>query len=149
MKSEITSSVKLILSFVQVFTLPKVSAKMKLKLTAMDGSRVRRVAVAWFGSSQSEDYCESALVVLTNQGDLHVISLPGVKLQVRFPCIRKEDVSGIASCVFTRHGQGKSIYKSQSLQKKISLARYRMLSNICLYILFAIFHIQHFLMLVL
>ncbi|XP_051927011.1 LLGL scribble cell polarity complex component 2-like isoform X2 [Hippocampus zosterae] len=90
----------------KVFTLPKVSAKMKLKLTAMDGSRVRRVAVAWFGSSQSEDYCESALVVLTNQGDLLVISLPGVKLQVRFPCIRKEDVSGIASCVFTKHGQG-------------------------------------------
>ncbi|XP_061611994.1 LLGL scribble cell polarity complex component 2 isoform X2 [Phyllopteryx taeniolatus] len=90
----------------KVFTLPKVSAKMKLKLTAMDGSRVRRVGVAWFGSSRSEDYGESGLVVLTNQGDLHVVSLPGVKLQVRFPCIRKEDVSGIASCVFTKHGQG-------------------------------------------
>nr|XP_057918282.1 LLGL scribble cell polarity complex component 2 isoform X3 [Doryrhamphus excisus] len=90
----------------KVFTLPKVSAKMKLKLTAVDGSRVRRVGVSWFGSSRSEDYGKSGLVVLTNQGDLLVVSLPGVKLQVRFPCIRKEDVSGIASCVFTKHGQG-------------------------------------------
>uniref|UniRef100_A0A673A2F8 LLGL scribble cell polarity complex component 2 n=1 Tax=Sphaeramia orbicularis TaxID=375764 RepID=A0A673A2F8_9TELE len=90
----------------KVFTLPKVSAKMKLKLTAIDGSRVRRVGVAWFGSNRSEDYGESGLVVLTNQGDLHVVSLPSVKLQVQYPCIRKEDVSGIASCVFTKHGQG-------------------------------------------
>lgn len=94
---------------VQVFTLPKVSAKMKLKLTATDGSRVRRVGVAWFGSSRSEDYGESGLVVLTNQGDLHVVSLPAVKMQVQYPCIRREDVSGIASCVFTKHGQGKDI----------------------------------------
>uniref|UniRef100_A0A665X568 LLGL scribble cell polarity complex component 2 n=1 Tax=Echeneis naucrates TaxID=173247 RepID=A0A665X568_ECHNA len=87
----------------KVFTLPKVSAKMKLKLTAVDGSRVRRVGVAWFGSSRSEDYGESGLVVLTNQGDLHVVSLPGVKMQVQYPCIRREDVSGIASCVFTKN----------------------------------------------
>uniref|UniRef100_A0A3P8WL87 LLGL scribble cell polarity complex component 2 n=1 Tax=Cynoglossus semilaevis TaxID=244447 RepID=A0A3P8WL87_CYNSE len=90
----------------KVFTLPKVSAKMKLKLTAVDGSRVRRVGVAWFGSSRSEDYGESGLVVLTNQGDVHVVSLPTVKMQVHYPCIRREDVSGIASCVFTKHGQG-------------------------------------------
>uniref|UniRef100_UPI0037E8AAC8 LLGL scribble cell polarity complex component 2 isoform X1 n=1 Tax=Semicossyphus pulcher TaxID=241346 RepID=UPI0037E8AAC8 len=90
----------------KVFTLPKVSAKMKLKLTAVDGSRVRRVGVAWFGSSKSEEYGESGLVVLTNQGDVHVISLPAVKMQVQYPCIRREDVSGIASCVFTKHGQG-------------------------------------------
>nr|XP_061823019.1 LLGL scribble cell polarity complex component 2-like isoform X1 [Nerophis lumbriciformis] len=90
----------------KVFSLPKVNAKMKLKLTAVDGSRVRRMGVSWFGSSRSEDYGKSGLVVLTNQGDLLVVSLPGVKLLVRFPCIRKEDVSGIASCVFTKHGQG-------------------------------------------
>ncbi|XP_037319711.2 LLGL scribble cell polarity complex component 2 isoform X1 [Pungitius pungitius] len=90
----------------KVFGLPKVSAKMKLKLTAMDGSRVRRVGVAWFGSSRSEDYGESGLVVLTNQGDVHVVSLPTVKMQVHYPCVRREDVSGIASCVFTKHGQG-------------------------------------------
>ncbi|KAG7277009.1 hypothetical protein CRUP_001635 [Coryphaenoides rupestris] len=76
----------------KVFTLPKVSSKMKLKLTALDGSRVRRVGMAWFGSSRAEDYGESGLVVLTNQGDLIVVSLPAIKLQVQHPCIRREDV---------------------------------------------------------
>ena len=81
---------------------------MKLKLTALDGSRVRRVGVAWFGSSRTADAGESGLVVLTNQGDLNVVSLPSVKMQVQHPCIRREDVSGIASCVFTKHGQGET-----------------------------------------
>ncbi|PWA21797.1 hypothetical protein CCH79_00018878, partial [Gambusia affinis] len=90
----------------KVFTLPKLSSKMKLKLTAVDGSRVRRVGVAWFGSSRTEDYGESGLVFLTNQGDMHVLSLPHIKMQIRYPCIRREDVSGIASCVFTKQGQG-------------------------------------------
>lgn len=94
---------------VQVFTLPKLSSKMKLKLTAVDGSRVRRVGVAWFGSSRTEDYGESGLVFLTNQGDMHVLSLPHIKMQIRYPCIRREDVSGIASCVFTKQGQGKYV----------------------------------------
>lgn len=90
----------------QVFTLPKVSAKLKLKLTALEGSRVRRVSVAHFGSCRAEDYGEHHLAVLTNLGDIQVVSLPLLKPQVRYSCIRREDVSGIASCVFTKHGQG-------------------------------------------
>uniref|UniRef100_A0A3B3TG38 LLGL scribble cell polarity complex component 2 n=1 Tax=Paramormyrops kingsleyae TaxID=1676925 RepID=A0A3B3TG38_9TELE len=90
----------------KVFTLPKVSSKTKLKLTAVEGSRVRRVGLAWFGSSQTEEYGESGLVVLTNLGELHVLSLPHIKMQVHYSCIRREDISGIASCVFTKHGQG-------------------------------------------
>uniref|UniRef100_A0A8C6RVS6 LLGL2 scribble cell polarity complex component n=1 Tax=Nannospalax galili TaxID=1026970 RepID=A0A8C6RVS6_NANGA len=90
----------------QVFTLPKVSAKLKLKLTALEGSRVRRVGVAHFGSRRAEDYGEYHLAVLTNLGDIQVVSLPLLKPQVRYSCIRREDVSGIASCVFTKYGQG-------------------------------------------
>uniref|UniRef100_A0A4W4EGU6 LLGL scribble cell polarity complex component 2 n=1 Tax=Electrophorus electricus TaxID=8005 RepID=A0A4W4EGU6_ELEEL len=92
----------------KLFTLPKVSSKAKLKLTAVDGSRVRRVGVAWFGSSRVEDYAESGLVVLTNQGDLHVISLPSIKMQVHYPCIRKEDVSGDRLLCLHQTGQGGS-----------------------------------------
>nr|XP_012309140.2 lethal(2) giant larvae protein homolog 2 isoform X2 [Aotus nancymaae] len=90
----------------KVFTLPKVSAKLKLKLTALEGSRVRRVSVAHFGSRRVEDYGEHHLAVLTNLGDIQVVSLPHLKPQVRYSCIRREDVSGIASCVFTKYGQG-------------------------------------------
>ncbi|XP_062936615.1 LLGL scribble cell polarity complex component 2 isoform X4 [Cynocephalus volans] len=90
----------------KVFTLPKVSAKLKLKLTALEGSRVRRVGVAHFSSCRAEDYGEHHLAVLTNLGDIQVVSLPLLKPQVRYSCIRREDVSGIASCVFTKYGQG-------------------------------------------
>ncbi|XP_006001736.1 LLGL scribble cell polarity complex component 2 [Latimeria chalumnae] len=90
----------------KVFTLPKVSSKMKLKLTAMDGSRVRKVAVVNFNNSKTEDRGENDLVALTNLGDIHIISLGHLKPQIRYNCIRKEDVSGIASCVFTKYGQG-------------------------------------------
>lgn len=89
-----------------MFTLPKVSAKLKLKLTALEGSRVRRVSVAHFGSRRAEDYGEHHLAVLTNLGDIQVVSLPLLKPQVHYSCIRREDVSGIASCVFTKYGQG-------------------------------------------
>ncbi|XP_054834246.1 LLGL scribble cell polarity complex component 2 isoform X2 [Eublepharis macularius] len=89
----------------KIFTLPKVSSKLKFKLTALEGCRVRKVTVASFASSKDE-YNENDLAVLTNLGDIHIISLPLLKIQVRYPCIRKEDVSGIASCVFTRYGQG-------------------------------------------
>lgn len=64
------------------------------------------MAVANFGSCQTDDYSENNLTVLTNLGDIQIISLPFLKLQTRYPCIRKEDVSGIASCVFTKYGQG-------------------------------------------
>ncbi|KAJ7316024.1 hypothetical protein JRQ81_002186 [Phrynocephalus forsythii] len=89
----------------KVFTLPKVSSKLKLKLTALEGCRVRKVSVAGFASCKT-DYMENNLAVLTNLGDIQIISLPLLKIQVRYSCIRKEDVSGIASCVFTRYGQG-------------------------------------------
>lgn len=90
----------------QVFTLPKVSAKTKFKLTAHEGCRVRKVALATFASVACEDYAETCLACLTNLGDVHVFSVPGLRPQVHYSCIRKEDISGIASCVFTRHGQG-------------------------------------------
>ncbi|KAM4844094.1 lethal(2) giant larvae protein homolog 1 isoform 1-T1 [Thomomys bottae] len=90
----------------KVFTLPKVSAKTKFKLTAHEGCRVRKVALATFTSVACEDYAETCLACLTNLGDVHVFSVPGLRPQVHYSCIRKEDISGIASCVFTRHGQG-------------------------------------------
>lgn len=91
-----------------MFTLPKVSAKTKFKLTAHEGCRVRKVALATFASVMSEDYAETCLACLTNLGDVHVFSVPGLRPQVHYSCIRKEDISGIASCVFTRHGQGEA-----------------------------------------
>ncbi|TNN41370.1 Lethal(2) giant larvae 1 [Liparis tanakae] len=72
----------------------------------LKGCRVRKVALVVFGSTAQEDYSEHALVCLTNLGDMHLFSIPGLRPQVRYDCIRKEDISGIASCNFTKNGQG-------------------------------------------
>lgn len=90
----------------QVFTLPKVSAKTKFKLTAHEGCRVRKVALVSLASASSEERLENCLACLTNLGDIHIFTVPSLRPQVHYGCIRKEDISGIASCVFTKHGQG-------------------------------------------
>ncbi|XP_051877144.1 lethal(2) giant larvae protein homolog 1 isoform X1 [Pristis pectinata] len=90
----------------KVFTLPRVSAKTKFKLTAHEGSRVRKLGLMNFPSVASDEYSENCLVCLTNLGDIHIFTIPGLRPQMRYDCIRKEDISGIASCVFTRTGQG-------------------------------------------
>uniref|UniRef100_A0A7N6FM00 Lethal giant larvae homologue 2 domain-containing protein n=1 Tax=Anabas testudineus TaxID=64144 RepID=A0A7N6FM00_ANATE len=108
----------------KVFSLPKVSAKTKFKLTAHEGCRVRKVALVVFSSAAQEDYSEHTLVCLTNLGDMHLFNIPGLRPQVRYDCIRKEDISGIASCVFTKTGQGfylisPSEYERFSLSAKV------------------------------
>uniref|UniRef100_A0A3Q2NXB7 LLGL scribble cell polarity complex component 1 n=1 Tax=Fundulus heteroclitus TaxID=8078 RepID=A0A3Q2NXB7_FUNHE len=108
----------------KVFSLPKVSAKTKFKLTAHEGCRVRKVALVLFSSAAQEDYSEHTLVCLTNLGDMHLFTIPGLRPQVRYDCIRKEDISGIASCLFTKNGQGfylisPSEYERFSLSAKV------------------------------
>lgn len=66
----------------QVFSLPKVSAKTKFKLTAHEGCRVRKVALVVFSSTAQEDYSEHTLVCLTNLGDMHLFNIPALRPQV-------------------------------------------------------------------
>uniref|UniRef100_A0A8C5PSX4 LLGL scribble cell polarity complex component 1 n=1 Tax=Leptobrachium leishanense TaxID=445787 RepID=A0A8C5PSX4_9ANUR len=115
----------------KIFTLPKVSAKTKFKLTAHEGCRVRKVALSNFISCASEDYSENCLACLTNLGDIHVFSVPGLRPQVRYDCIRKEDISGIASCVFTKYGQGFYLI-SPSEFERFSLSAKNITEPVCL-----------------
>uniref|UniRef100_A0AAX7V5B1 Lethal giant larvae homologue 2 domain-containing protein n=1 Tax=Astatotilapia calliptera TaxID=8154 RepID=A0AAX7V5B1_ASTCA len=114
----------------KVFSLPKVSAKTKFKLTAHEGCRVRKVAMVVFSSTAQEDYSEHTLVCLTNLGDMHLFSIPALRPQVRYDCIRKEDISGIASCVFTRNGQGEKNMLEFKVKEVISrhLKRFYLIS---------------------
>lgn len=65
-----------------MFSLPKVSAKTKFKLTAHEGCRVRKVALVVFCSTAQEDYSEHTLVCLTNLGDMHLFNVPALRPQV-------------------------------------------------------------------
>ncbi|XP_069501803.1 lethal(2) giant larvae protein homolog 1 isoform X2 [Ambystoma mexicanum] len=115
----------------KVFTLPKVSAKTKFKLTAHEGCRVRKVGLLNFTSVASEDYSENCLACLTNLGDMHIFTIPALRPQVRYDCIRKEDISGIASCVFTKHGQGFYLI-SPSEFERFSLSAKNITEPLCL-----------------
>uniref|UniRef100_A0A8C5AI62 LLGL scribble cell polarity complex component 1 n=1 Tax=Gadus morhua TaxID=8049 RepID=A0A8C5AI62_GADMO len=114
----------------KVFSLPKVSAKTKFKLTAHEGCRVRRVALVALSSAVQEDYSEHTLVCLTNLGDMHLFNVPALRPQVRYDCIRKEDISGIASCVFTKTGQGFYLI-SPSEYERFSLSAKHTLAHLC------------------
>lgn len=64
-----------------------------MKLTAVEGSRVRRPAVISFRSRSDERYSETDIVCLTNMGDVHVISLPLLRTQMRADCIPRDNIT--------------------------------------------------------
>lgn len=91
----------------KIFSLPKISPRKKLKLTAFDGSLVRKVVHSRFNSVTNPDYSEHALVCLTNQGEILVINvLPSFRPQVHYPCIGSDNPLGIGSAILTTSGQG-------------------------------------------
>ncbi|XP_032816849.2 lethal(2) giant larvae protein homolog 1 isoform X1 [Petromyzon marinus] len=118
----------------KVFSLPKVTAKTKFKLTAHEGARVRKVALcdAWgppgphgphgaasgeaagaaggggggAAGQRDEWHGRSLLLCLTNLGDVHTVSVPGLRPLSRHACVRKEDISAVSSCLFTATAQG-------------------------------------------
>ncbi|CAH1794883.1 unnamed protein product [Owenia fusiformis] len=91
---------------VKIFTLPNLKPYGKFKLTAHEGSRIRKVGFTSYRSRSDENYAETDISVLTNQGDLNIYTLPGLRRQLNQNAIRKEDVVGISSAVFTKNGQG-------------------------------------------
>ncbi|XP_064594981.1 lethal(2) giant larvae protein homolog 1-like isoform X2 [Liolophura sinensis] len=91
----------------KLFSLPHLKPAYKCKLTAVDGARVRRLDFVNFRSKTDENYNEFDIACLTNLGDLSVYSIPNLRRQLmQSGCIRKEDINGISSFIFTRNGQG-------------------------------------------
>ena len=102
----------------KMFSLPQLKPKNKEKLTAIDGSRVRKIGLINVRSKNDDSgivyYC---LACLSNQGDLCVYSIPRLKLQLKASCLKKEDVSGISSLVFTTNGQGFYLSSNSEMQR--------------------------------
>eukprot|EP00918_Siedleckia_nematoides_P010556 GHVU01023088.1.p1 GENE.GHVU01023088.1~~GHVU01023088.1.p1 ORF type:complete len:1053 (-),score=140.01 GHVU01023088.1:1527-4685(-) len=90
----------------KIFSLPSLKALHKYKLTAHEGSKVRKTGFINFRSRSDEKYSENDLGVLTNQGDLQVFTVPYLRRQLKADCIRKENVTGVASFVFASNGEG-------------------------------------------
>ena len=117
-----------------------------MKLTAVDGSRIRKISIVEFKSKSDHSYFEHCICCLTNQvgrnmhgpcvcwhlrqigsqlslthpyssifilgirflcvqGDLCVFSIPQLRRQILAGCLKREDILGISSTIFTRNGQ--------------------------------------------
>lgn len=90
----------------KMFALPNLKPLNKLKLTAVEGSRIRRVGAINFRSRSDERYSENDVVCLTNSGDVQVMSLPLLRRQLKDECISRDNITGIVSAIFTSNGEG-------------------------------------------
>ena len=53
---------------IKVFALPRIAPKRKFKMTAVDGSLLRKVVFSRFQSSTNAEYHEYGMALLTNLG---------------------------------------------------------------------------------
>lgn len=107
----------------KIFTLPHLKARWKFKLTAVDGSRVRKVAFVNFRSRSDDNYSENDIACLSNLGDLTVHSVTSLRQQMQASAIKREDINGITSFIFTRYGQGFYLLTSSEYQRVSLSAR--------------------------
>ena len=72
--------------------MPNLKPQNKFKLTAHEGSKVRRMALVDFHSKSDENYKENDLVILTNMGDTQVFTIPHLRRQLKSQVIRKDNI---------------------------------------------------------
>merc|ERR1711881_176599 len=102
----------------KMFLLPTLKPCGKYKLTAHEGARIRKVGFTTFVSKSDSTYSENCLTCLTNQGDLVIHSLPDLRRQgAPFQCMKKEDVIGIHTFVFTPKGEALYLASSSELAR--------------------------------
>ncbi|GIX73484.1 lethal(2) giant larvae protein homolog 1 [Caerostris extrusa] len=101
----------------KVFTLPSLKPFCKFKLTASEGARVRKVAMIKFVSSRDENYNEDCMTCLTNQGEISIFTVPDLRRQQTHNCLKREDINGISSVVFTKTGQAFYLHSPCEFQR--------------------------------
>ncbi|XP_015429859.1 PREDICTED: lethal(2) giant larvae protein homolog 1 isoform X2 [Dufourea novaeangliae] len=107
----------------KIFNLPSLKPFCKYKLTAHEGSRVRKTGFAKFTShvEPAGSHEETYLLCLTNLGDCLVLSIPEFRRQLNAAAIKREDINGISSLTFTKAGEALYLHSSSELQR-ISLS---------------------------
>ncbi|XP_046335911.1 lethal(2) giant larvae protein homolog 1-like isoform X1 [Haliotis rufescens] len=113
------------------FALPSLKPKWKFKLTALDGSRIRKVAFVNFRSKSADNYSEFDIACLSNLGEVSVYGITTLRQQMVAPAIRKEDINGISSFVFTKEGQGLYLH-SPSEFTRVTLCPRFVIEPICM-----------------
>uniref|UniRef100_A0A0B7B5H3 Lethal giant larvae homologue 2 domain-containing protein n=1 Tax=Arion vulgaris TaxID=1028688 RepID=A0A0B7B5H3_9EUPU len=89
----------------KTFSLPALKPRWKTKITTIDGARLRKISFVTF-RREGDNYSEFDVACLTNTGDLRVYSVSTLRRQLSSQSLRKEDINGISSFVFTKDGHG-------------------------------------------
>lgn len=78
----------------KIFNLPSLKPYCKYKLTAHEGSRVRKTGFAKFSCAVEPAgiHEETCLLCLTNLGDCLVLSIPELRRQLNAAAIKREDI---------------------------------------------------------
>ncbi|KAG5315252.1 L2GL protein, partial [Pseudoatta argentina] len=120
----------------KIFNLPSLKPYCKYKLTAHEGSRVRKTGFAkfWCYVEPAGTHEETCLLCLTNLGDCLVLSIPELRRQLNAAAIKREDINGISSLIFTKAGEALYLHSSSELQR-ISLSTAKMTKAHCALIL--------------
>ncbi|XP_018378130.1 PREDICTED: lethal(2) giant larvae protein homolog 1 isoform X4 [Trachymyrmex cornetzi] len=116
----------------KIFNLPSLKPYCKYKLTAHEGSRVRKTGFAKFSCyvEPAGTHEETCLLCLTNLGDCLVLSIPELRRQLNAAAIKREDINGISSLIFTKAGEALYLHSSSELQR-ISLSTAKMTKAHC------------------
>ncbi|XP_011642094.1 protein lethal(2) giant larvae-like [Pogonomyrmex barbatus] len=116
----------------KIFNLPSLKPYCKYKLTAHEGSRVRKTGFAKFSClvEPSGTHEETCLLCLTNLGDCLILSIPELRRQLNAAAIKREDINGISSLIFTKAGEALYLHSSSELQR-ISLSAAKMTKAHC------------------
>ncbi|XP_044005271.1 lethal(2) giant larvae protein homolog 1 isoform X2 [Aphidius gifuensis] len=108
----------------KIFNLPSLKPSCKYKLTAHEGSRVRKTGFAKFTcpiEPTGTIHEETCLLCLTNLGDCLILSIPDMRRQLNAAAIKREDINGISSLTFTKSGEAFYLHSSSELER-ISLS---------------------------
>ncbi|KAK0172994.1 hypothetical protein PV328_006251 [Microctonus aethiopoides] len=107
----------------KIFNLPSLKPFCKYKLTAHEGSRVRKTGFAKFTCpiEPASVHEETCLLCLTNLGDCLILGIPELRRQLNAAAIKREDINGISSLTFTKAGEALYLHSSSELQR-ISLS---------------------------
>ncbi|XP_046918494.2 LLGL domain-containing protein l(2)gl [Dermatophagoides farinae] len=109
----------------KTFSLPNFKTINKFKLTAHEGARVRKIDIGKFYHKQNTNLSEYSLMFLTNLGDVNIFSSwSDFKRKYQHHFLKKEDIHGISSLVFTNTGEGFYL-KSSSEYQRFSLSARR------------------------
>lgn len=101
----------------KIFNLPNFKTIHKFKLTAHEGARVRRLDMGKFSHRTNAEQSEYSLLCLTNLGDVNIFSPVDFKRRFQHHFIKKEDIHGITSLIFTNDGEGFYLRSSSEYQR--------------------------------